>query len=68
MQFEETFAILGFYAAQIGSLFPTFRDKLSVPSSRVKQSKKKFFFDCLPLKTFETSSFASDSLFARLRF
>jgi hypothetical protein len=28
------------YAAYINSLLPTFRDKLSVPSSRVQQSKK----------------------------
>ena len=31
-------ALLRFYAAQIGSLLPTFRDNLSVPSSRVKQT------------------------------
>jgi hypothetical protein len=36
----EICSILGFYAAQNGSFLPTFRYKLSAPSSRVKQSKK----------------------------
>jgi hypothetical protein len=36
---NEIFALLEFYAAYIASLSPTFRDNLSVPSSRVKQSK-----------------------------
>jgi hypothetical protein len=31
-------AILGFYAAWNGSFLPTFRDNISVPSSRVKHS------------------------------
>jgi hypothetical protein len=31
-------AILGFYAAYNASSLPTFRDNLSIPSSRVKQS------------------------------
>jgi hypothetical protein len=34
----EICAFLGFYAAQIGSLLPMFRDNLSVPSSRAKLS------------------------------
>jgi hypothetical protein len=35
-QLNEIFALLGFDAAQIGSLLPTFQDNLSVLSSRVK--------------------------------
>jgi len=31
--------ILGYYAAYSGNSLPTFRDNLSVPSSRVKKSK-----------------------------
>jgi hypothetical protein len=34
-------ALLGYYAALSGSSVPTFRDNLSVPSSRVKKSKIK---------------------------
>jgi hypothetical protein len=34
----EVFALLGYCAAYVGSYLPTFRDSLSVPSSRVKQS------------------------------
>jgi hypothetical protein len=34
-------ALWGIYAAQNGSFLPTFRDNLSVPSSEIKQSKKK---------------------------
>jgi hypothetical protein len=34
---EETCDLLGYYAALSGSLLPTFRDNLSVPSSRVKR-------------------------------
>ena len=34
----EICARLGFYAVWIGSFVPTFRDKLSVPFSRIKQS------------------------------
>ena len=41
---NEICAFMEFYAAQSGSLLPTFQDTLSVPSSRVKQSKKN---DCL---------------------
>jgi len=36
---NEIFAILGFYGAQIGGLSPTSWHSLSVPSSRVQQSK-----------------------------
>jgi hypothetical protein len=32
--------LLGFYTAKIGSLLPMFQDKILIPSSRVKQSKK----------------------------
>jgi len=39
--FLEVFALLGRYAALIGSQLPTLRDSLSVPPSSVKQSKKK---------------------------
>ena len=35
-------APLGLYAAQIGNHSPTFRDNLSVPSSRVGNSEKLF--------------------------
>jgi hypothetical protein len=34
LQFE-IFALVGCYAAQIGTKLPTFRENLSVPSSRV---------------------------------
>jgi hypothetical protein len=40
---NEICALLGFYAAQNGSLLPTFRDNLSVPSARVNDQ------DCLNL-------------------
>jgi hypothetical protein len=33
------FALLGYYAASVGNKLPKFRDSLSVPSSRIKQSK-----------------------------
>ena len=33
----EVFALLGFYTAIVGSFVPTFRDRISVASSRVKQ-------------------------------
>jgi hypothetical protein len=38
---DETCCILGYYAASSGSPLPTFWDNISVPSSRVKESKKK---------------------------
>jgi hypothetical protein len=34
-------AVLGYYAASCGNPLPTFRNNVSVPSSRVKTSKKK---------------------------
>jgi hypothetical protein len=37
---NEIIALLEYCATLIGSLLPTFRDKLSFPSSRKKQSKK----------------------------
>jgi hypothetical protein len=39
---------LGYYAASSGDPLPTFRDNVSVPSSRVKKSRKKRV--SLPLK------------------
>jgi hypothetical protein len=41
---DEICALLGYYAALIGSPVPTFRDNISVPSLRVKKSKTKAFF------------------------
>jgi hypothetical protein len=38
---SETFGLLEYYAAQIGSYLKTFRDDLSVPYSRMKHFKKK---------------------------
>jgi hypothetical protein len=43
---NEIFALLGRYATN-SILLPAFRNKLSVPSSRIKQHKKK---DCLTLE------------------
>lgn len=37
---NKTLAILGCYAAYVGSCLPTFRDSLFVPAIRAKQSKK----------------------------
>jgi hypothetical protein len=37
---NEIFALLRCYATYIGGYLPTFRDNLSVPSSRVNQYKK----------------------------
>jgi len=37
---DENCALLGCYAASSGNSIPTFRDNLSVPSSRVQESKK----------------------------
>jgi hypothetical protein len=37
---NEICTLLGFYTAQKGNSVPTFRDNLTVPSSRIKQSKK----------------------------
>jgi hypothetical protein len=38
---DENCAFLAYYAASIGNPLPTFRDNVSVTSSRVKKSKKK---------------------------
>ena len=38
---DEAWALLGYYAKYDGSSLPTFRDKLSFSSSRVKKYKKK---------------------------
>jgi hypothetical protein len=40
LSIAEVFALLGCYAAYVGSCLPTFRDCLSIPYSRIKQSKK----------------------------
>jgi hypothetical protein len=42
---SEVVTLLGCYAALIGSYQPTSRDSLSVPSSRMKQSKKNSWAD-----------------------
>jgi hypothetical protein len=34
-------ALLGYYAASCGNCLPTFRDNVSVPSSRVKNPRRK---------------------------
>jgi hypothetical protein len=34
-------ALVGYYAASCGNCLPTFRDNLSVPSSRVKSPRRK---------------------------
>jgi hypothetical protein len=41
LSFREIGALLGYYAASSGNPLPTFRDNVSVPSSKVKKSKKK---------------------------
>jgi hypothetical protein len=38
---EEFYALLGCYAASTGNPLPTFRDNLSVPSSKVKKFENK---------------------------
>jgi hypothetical protein len=43
---NESFTLLGCYAAKIGIYLPTFWDNLSVPSSRVKQSRKMGQLGC----------------------
>jgi len=40
----EAFALMGCYAPYVGTLLPTFRDSLSVPSPRVKPPKKSSWF------------------------
>jgi hypothetical protein len=48
---DEICALLGYYTASSGSSTPTFRHNISVPISRVKESKKKaFFFELLTLE------------------
>jgi hypothetical protein len=42
---REISALLGYYAAPNGNPSPTFRDNVSVPSSRVKNAKNKSFND-----------------------
>lgn len=44
----ETRALLGYYAAYSGNFIPTFRDNLTVPSPRVRKSKKNIHtvFNC----------------------
>ena len=39
---RKIWALLASYAAQSGNCVPTFRDKLSVPSSRVKKSNSSW--------------------------
>jgi hypothetical protein len=38
---DDICALLGYYAASCGNCLPTFRDNVSVPSSRVKSPSKK---------------------------
>jgi hypothetical protein len=53
---DEICALLGYYAALSRTSVLTFRDNLSVPSSRVKKSNKKaFFLDFLTLEDWTTS-------------
>jgi hypothetical protein len=48
---EEICAFLGYYAAWTGNSVQTFRDNLSVPSSRGRKSEEKaFFLDFLTLE------------------
>ena len=48
LQFE-VFALLGYYVAYSGNSVPTFRDNLSVSSSRVKKYRKKIRLRCTRL-------------------
>jgi hypothetical protein len=47
---DEIFALLECYAAHINSYLPAFWKDLSVPSLRVQQYKKNFFFGYLILE------------------
>jgi hypothetical protein len=47
---DEICPLLGYYAASKGNPLRTFRDNVSVQSSRVKKSKKLFFLDVLTLE------------------
>jgi hypothetical protein len=50
----EICSLLRYYAASSGNPIPTFRDNVSVPSSRVKKSRSLFFyFFSLDFLTFE---------------
>jgi hypothetical protein len=40
--FNEICGLLGYYAASFGNCLPTFRDNVSVPSSRVKSPSGLF--------------------------
>jgi len=40
-EMDENCSLLGYYAVSSGNLLPTFRDKLSVETRRVKKSIKK---------------------------
>jgi hypothetical protein len=51
---DEICALLGYYAASNGNPLPTFRDKLSVPSSRVQKSN--FFMDMMKCARYVTRS------------
>jgi hypothetical protein len=42
-------AVLGYYAASCGNCLPTFRDNVSVPSSRVKKFYRRFGTTCLSI-------------------
>lgn len=42
--------LLGWCATKVGSSLPTFRNNMWIPTSRVKQSKKKSFLDCFTLE------------------
>jgi len=40
-EMTENYALLGYYVARSGNLWPTFRDKLSVPSSGISKPKRE---------------------------
>jgi len=46
---DEICTLLGYYAVQSHNSVPTFQDNLSVPSSRVRKSKK-IFLDLMTLE------------------
>ena len=47
---------MGYYAASSGNRLPTFRDNLSVPSSRVKKSYVDATKEMIPARGFECLS------------
>jgi hypothetical protein len=47
---DEICPLLGYNAASSGNSLQTFRDNVSVPSSKVKNSKKGTFLDFLALE------------------